>query len=154
MIRELIQYLRVAEDLSYHNNIYLGTPIYNTVLHSLVEAKEVSASPCILFFCCQFVRCGYSALFLLQIIFLVDMQSYLAIGLFKNMKSSGFMPDAATYNIMIDCCSTIRCYTSACALVSMMLRVGFYPQTATYTALIKVFELFSGPVLSKFISIP
>ncbi|BBG96352.1 hypothetical protein Prudu_005134 [Prunus dulcis] len=37
----LIQYLDVAENICCRNNIYLGTPIYNTVLHSLVEAKEV-----------------------------------------------------------------------------------------------------------------
>ncbi|KAI5341764.1 hypothetical protein L3X38_009639 [Prunus dulcis] len=41
MIRELIQYLDVAENIFCRNNIYLGTPIYNTVLHSLVEAQEV-----------------------------------------------------------------------------------------------------------------
>ena len=45
MIRELMQYLHVAENQFFRTNTYLGTPIYNTVLHSLVEAKEVSASP-------------------------------------------------------------------------------------------------------------
>ncbi|KAG6683350.1 hypothetical protein I3843_12G008600 [Carya illinoinensis] len=40
MIRELIQYLRVAENLFCRNNTFLGTVMYNTVLHSLVEAKE------------------------------------------------------------------------------------------------------------------
>jgi hypothetical protein len=44
MIRELIQYLQVAENLFCRNKTYLGTPIYNAVLHSLVEAKEVSTS--------------------------------------------------------------------------------------------------------------
>ncbi|XP_042952109.1 pentatricopeptide repeat-containing protein At1g76280 isoform X4 [Carya illinoinensis] len=41
MIRELIQYLRVAENLFCCNNTFLGTVMYNTVLHSLVEAKEI-----------------------------------------------------------------------------------------------------------------
>ena len=62
----------------------------------------------------------------------------MAIEIFKTMKSSGCLPDAATYNIMIDCCSAIRGFRSACALVSMMIRDGFNPQAVTYTALIKV----------------
>ncbi|KAF2301496.1 hypothetical protein GH714_025140 [Hevea brasiliensis] len=40
MVRELIEYLHSAEYLFYRSNTYLGTPIYNTVLHSLVEANE------------------------------------------------------------------------------------------------------------------
>ena len=66
------------------------------------------------------------------------MQSQMATKIFKNMKSFGFPTDAATYHIMIDCCSILGCYRSACALVSMMLRDGFYPLTVTYTVLIKV----------------
>lgn len=104
MMRELIHYLHVAENLFCRNSIYLGTPIYNTVLHSLVENKE----------------------------------SQMAIKIFKNMKSCGFPADAATYHIMINCCSILRCYRSACALVSMMLRDGFFPLTVTYTTLIKI----------------
>ncbi|XP_040363919.1 pentatricopeptide repeat-containing protein At1g76280 isoform X3 [Rosa chinensis] len=103
MTRELIHYLHVAENLFCRNHIYLGTPIYNTVLHSLVESEE----------------------------------SQMAIKMFKNMKSCGVPADAATYTIMIKCCKILRCYRSACALVSMMLRDGFYPLTITYTALIK-----------------
>ena len=66
------------------------------------------------------------------------MQSHRAMEIFKQMKTCGIPPNAATYNIMIDCCSIIRCFKSASALVSMMVRDGFYPQTMTYTALIKV----------------
>lgn len=62
----------------------------------------------------------------------------MAIEIFKHLKSCGFRPNAATYNIMIDCCSTIKCLKSAYALVSLMVRDGFYPETITYTALIKV----------------
>ncbi|XP_042480885.1 pentatricopeptide repeat-containing protein At1g76280 isoform X2 [Macadamia integrifolia] len=104
MIRELIQYLHVAENQFCLTNTYARTAIYNTVLHSLVEANE----------------------------------SLMAIEVFKNMKYCGLPPDAVTYNIMIDCCSIIRCFKSASALVSMMLRAGFYPRTCTYTALIKI----------------
>lgn len=66
------------------------------------------------------------------------MQSHTAIELFRSMKLFDLPPDAATYIIMIDCCSIIRCYKSACSLVSMMLRDGFLPDTCTYTALLKV----------------
>ncbi|KAL5778360.1 hypothetical protein ACOSP7_011286 [Xanthoceras sorbifolium] len=104
MIKELIQYLHVAENLFLHRDINFGAPIYNIVLHSLVKAKE----------------------------------SDTAIEIFKNMKLYGLSPNAATYHIMIDCCSIIRCFKSACALVSMMVRHGFYPETLTYTVLIKV----------------
>lgn len=71
------------------------------------------------------------------------MQSHMAVEIFKTMKSYGCPPDAATYNIMIDCCSILRCFKSACSPVSMMVRDGFYPQTLTYTALIKVFSMYS-----------
>jgi len=68
-----------------------------------------------------------------------EMQSSTAIELFKNMRLSGFSADVATYNMMIECCSKLPCFKSASALLSMMLRDGFIPQTLTYTALIKVF---------------
>ncbi|TYH87485.1 hypothetical protein ES332_D01G120400v1 [Gossypium tomentosum] len=104
MTIELLQYLHVAENLFCHTNTKLGAPMYNVVLHSLVEANE----------------------------------SHMAIQIFKKMTSSGFLPNAATYNIMVDCCSYIKCFKSGCALVSMMVRHGFYPETRTYTALMKV----------------
>ncbi|XP_058115028.1 pentatricopeptide repeat-containing protein At1g76280 isoform X2 [Magnolia sinica] len=104
MIRELIQYLQVADNQFCHTYAYKGTVMYNTVLHALVEAKE----------------------------------SHNATEVFKNMKSCDLPPDAATYNIMIDCCSIIRCFKSASALVSLMIRDGFSPETCTYTALIKI----------------
>jgi len=49
MIRELIQYLHVAENLFIYRNPSLGTHMYNTELHYLVEAKEVSDSYIIYF---------------------------------------------------------------------------------------------------------
>ncbi|GMJ02768.1 hypothetical protein like AT1G76280 [Hibiscus trionum] len=104
MTTELLQYLHVAEKLFFRTNTYFGTPIYNIVLRSLVNAAE----------------------------------SDTAILIFKNMKSSGLQPNAMTYNIMVDCCSYIRCFKSGCALLSMMVRHGFIPGTSTYTALIKI----------------
>lgn len=66
------------------------------------------------------------------------MQTDMVIKIFKRMKSCGCPADAATYNIMIDCCSIIHSYKSACALVSMMIRDGFSPKAVTFTALMKV----------------
>ncbi|OIT22794.1 PREDICTED: pentatricopeptide repeat-containing protein At1g76280 isoform X2 [Nicotiana attenuata] len=40
MIKELIQYLHAAENRFSRYDTYMITPVYNTVLHSLVEAKE------------------------------------------------------------------------------------------------------------------
>ena len=67
------------------------------------------------------------------------MQSNTAIEIFKNMKLFGLSPNASTYHIMIDCCVIIRCFKSACAIVSMMVRSGFYPETMAYTILFKVY---------------
>lgn len=44
MIKELVQYLRVAENPLSSANSFLGTPIYNIVLSSLVDTGEVRAS--------------------------------------------------------------------------------------------------------------
>ncbi|XP_019702035.1 pentatricopeptide repeat-containing protein At1g76280 isoform X2 [Elaeis guineensis] len=65
-------------------------------------------------------------------------ESHRAIEVFKNMRSCGLPANVATYNIMIECCSILTCFKSACALVSLMIRDGFRPQLLTYTALIKV----------------
>ncbi|OAP14668.1 hypothetical protein AXX17_AT1G70750 [Arabidopsis thaliana] len=104
MVNEMIRHLQKAENLSAHSNMYLGTPTYNIVLHSLLEANETD----------------------------------MVINIFKRMKSCGCPADVATYNIMIDCCSLIHSYKSACALVSMMIRDGFSPKAVTFTALMKI----------------
>ncbi|KAM3308724.1 pentatricopeptide repeat-containing protein like isoform X1 [Capsicum chacoense] len=104
MINELIQYLHAAENQFSHYDTYMITPVYNTVLHALVEAKE----------------------------------SQMATRTFKSMVSSGVPPDAAAYNIMIDCCSIIRCFRSTFVLISMMFCNGFNPEAVTLTGLLKL----------------
>lgn len=42
MVNEMIRHMQKAENVSVHSNMYLGTPTYNIVLHSLLEANEVS----------------------------------------------------------------------------------------------------------------
>lgn len=77
-----------------------------------------------------------------QIVLFHTVQIHMAIELFNNMKHSGFFPDAATFEMMIDCCSVMGCLNSAFALLSMMIRTGFCPQILTYTSLVKVFNEF------------
>ncbi|KAG0484411.1 hypothetical protein HPP92_008490 [Vanilla planifolia] len=57
---------------------------------------------------------------------------------FKRMKSLGFLADAATYAIMIECCSLITNSRSALAWTSLMLRDGYFAGLFAYTALMKV----------------
>ncbi|XP_052119232.1 pentatricopeptide repeat-containing protein At1g76280 isoform X2 [Arachis duranensis] len=79
MIRELFQYLHVAENLFIYSNSSLRTEMYNTVLHYLVEAREShmaieifkkmkkfgfhtdSATYDIMIDCCSITRCFKSA---------------------------------------------------------------------------------------------
>lgn len=49
MIKELTQYLHDAERPSSNLYALLGTSVYNVVLHSLVQAKEVSNLNCLIF---------------------------------------------------------------------------------------------------------
>lgn len=61
-----------------------------------------------------------------------------AINIFKKMRKHGFLPNTATYSIMIECCSVDGCYRSALQLLSLMFRDGYRPNTVTYTSLMKV----------------
>ncbi|XP_068646920.1 pentatricopeptide repeat-containing protein At1g76280 [Aristolochia californica] len=62
----------------------------------------------------------------------------LAYDTFRKMKLHDIRPNAATYNIMIDSCSSLRCYNTACAFLSLMLQDGFFPDTCTYSSLMKI----------------
>ncbi|XP_040383427.1 pentatricopeptide repeat-containing protein At1g76280 isoform X2 [Oryza brachyantha] len=61
-----------------------------------------------------------------------------AIKTFMIMRSCGLPANAATYSIMIECCKLLPCIKSANALLSLMLRDGFYPTILTFTSLLKV----------------
>lgn len=65
MMREMIHYLHVAENLFLYSNPSLGTDMYNIVLHYLVEGQEVSGLYIITsLFCHQLceVGCYYACL--------------------------------------------------------------------------------------------
>lgn len=73
--------------------------------------------------------------------FPLDIQSDTVIAIFKKMKLCGCHPDSETYNIMIDCCTILKSYRSACLLLSMMIRKGFHPVICTYNAIIEVLPI-------------
>lgn len=52
MINELLRYLRLAENPLSSAYSFLAAPIYNIVLHSLVDAREVSVLNYSFFFLC------------------------------------------------------------------------------------------------------
>ncbi|XP_042446700.1 pentatricopeptide repeat-containing protein At1g76280-like isoform X1 [Zingiber officinale] len=61
-----------------------------------------------------------------------------AIEVFRGMRLCSFPANVGTYNMMIECCSVLNSFKSACAILSLMIRDGFCPQILTFTALIKV----------------
>lgn len=132
MIEEMLRYLNFAENMLWHIDSDQITDIYNIVLHALVKAKQVGH----LFLC--FLASIHSEYAHNGFMFLLLLQCRAAIDVFKNMRLCNLPTNVAIYNIMIECCSILQCYRSASVLVSMMLRDGYYPQTLTYTALVKV----------------
>ena len=60
------------------------------------------------------------------------------IDIFEKMKAFAIKPDAATYHIMIDCCSLTGDLQSARALMATMLQDGFTFHACTYSILMKI----------------
>ncbi|KAG8049901.1 hypothetical protein GUJ93_ZPchr0009g1135 [Zizania palustris] len=61
-----------------------------------------------------------------------------AIRTFEIMRSCGLPANVEIYNVMIECCKLLPCFKSASALISLMLRDGFYPTILTFTSLLEV----------------
>ncbi|EPS73550.1 hypothetical protein M569_01210, partial [Genlisea aurea] len=59
------------------------------------------------------------------------------IEVFKSMISHGISPNDTTYGIMMDCCTAIRCFRSARAVLSLMTRHGYPLNSTTLTGLVK-----------------
>lgn len=72
----MIQYLHVAENLFLHRDPDLGLAIYNIVLHSLVEAKEVCES-CIVFSLFWLVFCEVGS-FVMCVLLEIDVSTWYA----------------------------------------------------------------------------
>lgn len=135
--------LNAIEDNMVENNIEHSPTSLHNLLRALGREGMVSKQIQYLRMAENQLSRGYSCLttstYNVVLISLVEAEeSHMAIELFKSMKSNGFPPDAATYEIMMNYCAIIRCSKSAGAIVSMMVRDGFYKQAVTYTSLIKV----------------
>lgn len=65
MINELLRYLRLAENPLSSAYSFLAAPIYNIVLHSLVDAREVSVLNYSFFPVFRGLLCPYLYCFLL-----------------------------------------------------------------------------------------
>ncbi|KAJ9189925.1 hypothetical protein P3X46_001173 [Hevea brasiliensis] len=138
MVRELIEYLHSAEYLFYRSNTYLGTPIYNTVLHSLVEANEShlaigifknmksngfwlnAATYTIMIDCCCNIKCYKSASALLSL-----------------MLRDGFYPQAATYTALIKNLLDDGNFDEALKLLDLGSSEGIQPDVLLYNSILK-----------------
>ncbi|XP_045825431.1 pentatricopeptide repeat-containing protein At1g76280-like [Trifolium pratense] len=102
MIRELVQYLHVAENLFIYSNPSLGTDMYNIVLHYLVEAQESHMAIEIFK---KMKLCGYhpdSTTYNIMIDCCSIIRSYISASLLISMMiREGFCPVACTYTALI-----------------------------------------------------
>ncbi|KAG2249067.1 hypothetical protein Bca52824_088695 [Brassica carinata] len=55
-------------------------------------------------------------------------ETNMVIKIFKRMKACGYPADAATYNIMIDCCSIIHSYKSASVTFTALMKILLYDE--------------------------
>ncbi|XP_031403643.1 pentatricopeptide repeat-containing protein At1g76280 isoform X1 [Punica granatum] len=102
MIKELIRYLRMAEDLFSRYNLQLGTPVYNTVLFALTAAKESNGAIEIFK---TMRRCGFP---LDNITYNTMISCCCNIGSFRSatavvsmMIRDGFLPQTLTYTALL-----------------------------------------------------
>ncbi|XP_038897388.1 pentatricopeptide repeat-containing protein At1g76280 isoform X2 [Benincasa hispida] len=102
MTKELLQYLNVAENLFYYNHTCLGTPVYNTVLHFLVESKEIHMAIEV------FNNMKHSGFFPDAVTFEIMIDCCSVMGCLKSafvllsmMIRSGFCPQILTYTSLI-----------------------------------------------------
>ncbi|XP_020533461.1 pentatricopeptide repeat-containing protein At1g76280 isoform X2 [Jatropha curcas] len=138
MIRELIQYLHMAEDLFSRRNISLGTPIYNIVLHSLVEAKDSRSAIKIfkkmkssgfdlnyatyttMIDCCSIIRCYKSACALVSM-----------------MVHDGFYPNTAAYTALIKVVLEDDNFDEALNLLDHARSGGVKPDVLSYNTVLR-----------------
>lgn len=108
MVKELLRYLHVAED-NFNGRDAASALLLGTDFYNTVLHALVEAK-----------------------------ERNVAIDIFEKMKAFAIKPDAATYNIMIDCCSLTGDLQSARALMATMLQDGFTFHACTYSILMKI----------------
>ncbi|XP_057776974.1 pentatricopeptide repeat-containing protein At1g76280 isoform X2 [Salvia miltiorrhiza] len=139
MIKELTQYVRIAEEQCIYRNTNLGIQIYNTFLHSLVEAKEshmaieifkkmisCGLSPNvstygIMIDCCSIINCYTSA-----------------CALISRMIRHGFPINVVIYTCLVKIPSRSGAFHEAFRLLDMATSDAIRPNLLLYNAILKI----------------
>ncbi|XP_010539794.1 PREDICTED: pentatricopeptide repeat-containing protein At1g76280 isoform X2 [Tarenaya hassleriana] len=138
MVREMILYLQRAEFLFSDRDMYLGTSIYNTVLHSLVEAQECnlaieifksmksrgfpldSVTYCIMIDCCSYIHSYRSAR-----------------GLVSMMIRDGFSPETVTFTALMKILLDDGNFEEALNLLDQAASEGINTDVLTYNTILQ-----------------
>ncbi|XP_050366635.1 pentatricopeptide repeat-containing protein At1g76280 [Argentina anserina] len=138
MTRELIHYLHVAEDLFCHNDMYLGTPVYNTVLHSLVDSEDRQMAVKIFR---NMKSCGYpadAATYTIMIQYCKVLKCYRsACALVAMMLQDGFKPNSVTYGALIKTSLEGGSYYKALNILDQAIKEGNKLDTLAYNMILR-----------------
>ncbi|CAJ1972614.1 unnamed protein product [Sphenostylis stenocarpa] len=138
MIRELIQYLHVAENLFIYRNPSLGTRIYNIVLHYLVEAKESDMAIAIFK---KMKLCGCnpdSETYNIMIDCCTIGKSYRSACLLISMMiRNGFCPGICTYTAFIKILLQDENFDEVMNLLKQVILDGIQPDVLLFNTVLK-----------------
>ncbi|KAK6939232.1 Pentatricopeptide repeat [Dillenia turbinata] len=159
MVEELIHYLHVAENHFNRGNCYLATPIYNTVLHSLIEENEThmaadifkamryfgfrpdDATYHIMLGCCSATKCFQSACVLLSL-----------------MLRDGYCLQSSTYTALMEIWLSYGEFDEATDLLDKASSEGIQPDLILFNTILReasrkgridVIELIAEQMLQK-----
>ncbi|KAG6406146.1 hypothetical protein SASPL_133745 [Salvia splendens] len=139
MVNELIQYIRVAEEQCVYRNTNLGVQIYNTFLHSLVEAKESHmaieifkkmilcgllpnlSTYGIMIDCCSIINCYTSA-----------------CALISRMIRDGLPMNVVIYTGLVKILSRSEAFNEAFRLLDLAISEAIQPDLLLYDAILKI----------------
>lgn len=139
MINELIQYLHVVENQFSHSKTLMGTPVYNTVLHSLVDAKESHMAIEIFK---SMISCGFPPDAVTYHI-MIDCSSIIkcfrsANALVSMMIRTGFNPHVVTYTSLIKILLEFDNFDEALELLDQGTSEGILPDVLLYNTILQV----------------
>ncbi|KAL4310638.1 hypothetical protein GQ457_01G008730 [Hibiscus cannabinus] len=138
MTTELLQYLRVAENLFCRTNTSLGAPIYNIVLHSLIKAQEIHTA--ILLF--KNMKSSGLQPNALTYNIMVDCCSYISCfksgcALVSAMMRHGFILETATYTALIKILLEDNNFDEALSLLDQASLEGSQMDVLLYNTILK-----------------
>ncbi|XP_047975263.1 pentatricopeptide repeat-containing protein At1g76280 isoform X1 [Salvia hispanica] len=139
MINELIQYIRVAEEQCVYRNTNLGVQIYNTFLHSLVEAKESHVAIEIFK---KMISCGLSPNLSTYGI-MIDCCSIIncytsACALISRMIRDGLPMNVVIYTGLVKILSRSEAFNEAFRLLDLAITEAIQPDLLLYNAILKI----------------